>query len=581
MVTTPTPPSPASPPHEPGLLPAVAILWVVAVAAGLAAIVGGQRALTTHLVDSYYYFEAARSILDHGTPTIGWEQGPENKYFPGYAAVLAVASFASGAAPEAVWGPLQLVLYLALALLAVALFRQWGCPPAMAIAASALMAGNVVLVRWCAVAMSDLLAVVCLVAQAVLLGAPRAVEGDAPRLALLPRIARGARAREAVRLAAFVALAGVGVATRIEAAFFQPALLLFDRARARRLWMRPVALALWALVGLGPIVAWAAWLRRAGAPLHYVGEGAEFLSAVGVWHALATLMSTAVRLRHWAFDGPPLATFLALRLLDALWLAILVAAPTGALGPRARRCWLLLWSYWLAHALWYYQSERYNIFVVPLVAILLVDGTRWYVGLWSRRADAPADAAPHDDDAPPSRPPRRHVPFALVLAAIVLVQTQARIAVDDHSKNINASAVPDATWKALADVAPFDRPTTLVVTNAPVAAAALLPARVVFTYDWRAWWRAWAHDLPDPLDLAVRLASLAGLAAGAARHDAPDIVVLVDALGREDARLAAAAQMLLDAAEGSPDPPPPSLRVAALDDAGRLVWLLNPPQARP
>src|SRR5262245_36641653 len=96
--------------------------------ASLASFITVLRGAANHrayLVDSYYAFSGADGIRATGLPHIAWPQGPENKFFPGYAYALALVSFITGQKPVEAWRGLACAEFLAIPILGVFLFRQW------------------------------------------------------------------------------------------------------------------------------------------------------------------------------------------------------------------------------------------------------------------------------------------------------------------------------------------------------------------------------------------------------------------------------------------------------------------------
>ncbi len=325
-------------------------LWTVA---------QGQTGLQRQMIDSYYYFDAARSIQQTGLPDISWPQGPVNKFFPGYSYVLALTSALAGQEPHEAWRWLQLGLLFLLGPLTVLLLRGLGLSAAQAFVAGGVAAGNVLILRWSAVPYSELLCLVCLLGQGVLV----VWRPESWRLC---------------RQIVFCGLAGLAIATRVEALFFQPIFGVLDWRRARLVTSGLIAPAAWAAAGLGPVWLWTLWAsaREAAGGLHYLAEGREEFSWVHYYQKLFTLASTSVRFHQ--FGSPDLFTHLGFRVLWYFFAAALILTPRGLLGRQALWAWVVVWVYWLGHSFWYFSSERYNLFLVPLFALLLVRMAAWF-----------------------------------------------------------------------------------------------------------------------------------------------------------------------------------------------------------
>ncbi len=364
----------------------------------------GQLGLERHMIDSYYYFDAARNIQQSGLPEITWPQGPENKFFPGYSYVLALASAVSGQAPHDAWRWLQLLLLVPLGPLTALLLRGLGLPASQALVAGGLAAGNVLILRWSAVAYSELLCLTALLGQGVL-------------------ILRNPESGRLARQIAFCALAGLAIATRVEALFFQPILGLLDWRRARLVTAGWIAPACWGIAGLGPLWLWALWAsaREAAAGLHYVTEGADEFSWVKYYQSLFTLVATNVR--YYQFGGPDFFTHVGFRLLWYFFAAALIVAPRGVLGRQAFWAWVAVWAYWLGHSFWYFESERYNVLLVPLFALLLVRMMAWLA--LPGRPDGGASAGRHS------------LLFWALAAGVLALQLNGWFVIHVHNLSIN------------------------------------------------------------------------------------------------------------------------------------------------
>lgn len=336
---------------------AAAVLFAASVAVAFAMVWRAQGLLARQLIDSYYYFEAANNFLRDGAPSIDWPQGPENKFFPGYPALLALWSLLCRSSPEACWGGLNLLLLPLAAAGSAALLRRMNQPLEFALIGGAFVAANPTFQRWCALPYSEPAALALLLAQALVLSR-----------ATLP----------AGGVAAFALLGGLACACRVEALVLQPVLLLWDRAAHRHLWGRWPRLAVGAALGAAPLAIWVGWLMARGKWLHYAGEGAQYFEAAAWFLSVIHSMSTAAVIAEVG-DHPATSYFLT-KVLEYGFAFGLLLAPAGVLGREARAAWGILLGYWALHGFWYYATERYNMVVLPLIALLLVRAFAWYAG---------------------------------------------------------------------------------------------------------------------------------------------------------------------------------------------------------
>lgn len=390
-------------------------LLLVATTGALWTVARGQAGLERHMIDSYYYFDAARNIQESGLPAISWPQGPENKFFPGYPYALAVAATLTGQEPHEIWRFLQLLLLAPLGLLTAFLLRGLRLPWAQAFVAGGIAVGNVIVLRWAAVAYSELLCLAALLGQGVLV----AWRPEGSRL---------------VRQVGFCALAGLAAATRVEALFFQPLLAVLDWRRTRLLTGSWISLVAWAMAGLGPLGLWMIWAgARESAALHYLAEGREEFSWLKYYQTLFTLAATNVR--FYQFGGPSLQVYMGFRLLWYFFAASLILAPRGVLGRQALGAWAAVWLYWFTHAFWYFPSERYNLFVVPLIALLLVRMMAWFA-----MPGAPGRAA---------KAGRRAAIFWSLAGGVVLLQLNGWFVIAVHNRDINNNYM-DADYQNVA-----------------------------------------------------------------------------------------------------------------------------------
>jgi len=386
-------------------------LWLVA---------HGQSELKRQLIDSYYYFEAAKGFGETGLPTIGWPQGPVNKFFPGYPAALALWSAITRQAPHESWAGLNLLLIVLFALLVRRLYALWGFSPGLAGVGAALAVGNLILMRWAAVPYSELLCVTLVVGQAVIVfGGARFLPdwGRALALALLGAIA---------------------MATRIEACLFQPLLLVADRSHHRLYWGRPLRIAGGALLAATPLAAWVAWVAAQEGSLHYTHEAVSEFAFNTQWRAFITLVNTSVG--YGQFSSVNFGVYLITKVMIWLFVAGLLFALRGGIGKRAFRAAWVLFGYWLIHGLWYYNSERYNVHVVPLIALVLLHAILWIV-----RPESPVMA---------HHTRRGAIAFWAIVFTVILAQSRSYYVIENHFFFINREGLSDEAYAKIAELLP-------------------------------------------------------------------------------------------------------------------------------
>jgi hypothetical protein len=157
------------------------------------------------------------------------------------------------------------------------------------------------------------------------------------------------------------------------------------------------------------------------------------------------------------------------------FMAMLFVAPRGFLGRRAQVLWCVLLVYWLAHSLWYYASERYNVHVMPLVYFLMLQMFAKYA--WP---EAPAEA---------HRSRMAWLYWALCLTVLVL-QWNGGYIIREHTDTIN-QGLSDEAYRKLSAELPRG---SVVLTDESLALAHLHDGRVWFASDKKAFWTGMAQN---------------------------------------------------------------------------------------
>lgn len=405
-----------------GLLVAAVVVLLVAMGLALGNVMAGQGALERHLIDSYYYFDAAANVARRGVPAIDWPQGPSNKYFPGYGVALGVWSALTGADPWVAWRGLQVALFVAIAPAAVGVFRRMGFAPWVAVLTGALLATNPVLQRWSGVPFSEPLCLLLLLMQVMVASTPQW---------------RGRRVADSwPGVVAMGLLGGAAAATRVEALVLQaPLFAVAWRVGGVRAWGR---LSLAAALVVMPLGAWLAAFSGGRAP-HYLNEGGAYFVFAEYFNSFWNMLANTVRYFQlqagamWLHVG-----------YWATWHTFLVAlfiAVRGVLGPGPRAWAGVLLGYFLLHAFWYYSSDRYVIVVLPLVYGTLAVGVHWLF-----------EQTPH---ATPLASRGNALLMAALLSYQAIAQGGSRFVLDDHVASINTSR-SDADHQQIAAALPAD-----------------------------------------------------------------------------------------------------------------------------
>ncbi|MFH0792821.1 MAG: hypothetical protein V2A74_02180 [bacterium] len=433
------------------------------------------RRQTGQLMDSYFYFSMARSLQDGEGPRVQWPQGPHTKFFPGYPILLALASTVSGLPPDLayVWLNAALLLIVTLLLLALAssLVRLSPSARPMHLLWPSLVLANVVFIRWFVMPMAETAALACVLAQALFVRSLR-------------RRLLGRRLKAASRLLAFLSLGilgGFGAITRAEVVFFLPILILVLRGPLNKNSAPPARTASWALLGLGyfiPFAGWLLWQRFAldQTGIYYIAEGRQNFAWSTVVSQFVYLLNLAVRIPNILSSNPLVNLFHIL--LQCLLVAALVLSLAGAWG----RCWrhaaLCLILYWIAHGFWYYESERFNLLVIPIVVALLWRGL-FLLTAAHRKKQSPT--------------PRAKVLLTLLLIPALAVQLSfGMLAIQNQFDAIARQATPRAELLELRESlirSATGREFPTILTDGGIELGWHLRGRVLFD---------WAHTLDFP-----------------------------------------------------------------------------------
>lgn len=322
--------------------------------------------------DSYYYFSMAEQMRQGQGPSVGWPQGPHNKYFPGYGAwrALFMPRADTPAARMRGYAAGQTLLLALIWSAAFAFGRALWRDYARAAALGSLTVCAPVVLKWAAMPMAEPLAAF-LIAMALTCAAM-----------LDRRASRSPRRRE---LLVILTLCGAAASiTRIEGAFFVLALLSWLVWRRRLPWQRAASIL---AITWAPLALWQLWAAIAwGEGSFYVAEGAGAFDARA---AMAMLLAQPLG----AIKSPPAVpgmslSGLALIAAGLLFFAAWFAAMRGYLGKRIAALGVILAAYWALHALWYYRSDRFNLVVMPLVMAILIEGMGRLADLRRGWADA-------------------------------------------------------------------------------------------------------------------------------------------------------------------------------------------------
>jgi len=357
------------------LLAMAATLYVF----GACAVIVSREARVMPL-DSYFYQSMAANIRDGKGPCVDWPQGPNNKYFPGFAywwalflprhahPDLAMRLYARAHAV------LLLLLMLALTALGRIVWRDW--PVALTFAA---IAGSApIVLKWSVFPMSELMAGVCTTACTAaalpLLRKPARGEPAVLRLAAAER----SRGKRLVALACLIFFGTVGLFTRIETAYVLGLLVLWLLKRKQIRWTGAAGIFLAAAL---PLALWQLWIARTFHEANaYIAEGTRSFQFSSWFDRVLFQINYFIHVPN--VGGPVVFVNDFLMLPSLLFVVLLVVALRGYLGPFSRfSAWLVL-GYWLLHALWYYQSERYNGIVLCFGFVFFMEGLGW---LYHRR----------------------------------------------------------------------------------------------------------------------------------------------------------------------------------------------------
>lgn len=331
-------------------------------------------------LDSYFYQSMAANIQEWKGPRVDWPQGPNNKYFPGFAywwalflprhahPDLAIRSYALAQTV------LLLLLMLALTSLGRIVWRDW--PVALAFAA---IAGSApVVLKWGAFPMTELMAGVCTTAcaAAALFLLRKPARGGS---ALLPG-ATGERCRgtRLVALACLTFFGTVGLFTRLETAYVLGLLVLWLLRRKEIRWTGAAGIFLAAAL---PLALWQLWITRTFHEANaYIAEGTQSFQFSSWFNLVLFQYSHFIRVPN--VEGPVIVVNYFMVFPSLLFMVLLVVSLRGYLGSVSGfSAWLVL-GYWLLHALWYYRSERYNGIVLCFGFLFFMEGLGW---LYHRR----------------------------------------------------------------------------------------------------------------------------------------------------------------------------------------------------
>jgi hypothetical protein len=171
-------------------------------------------------------------------------------------------------------------------------------------------------------------------------------------------------------LTALAVFGAAGVATRVEVLYVLGLVTLWLAFRRRIRWRTGGGVLVLAVL---PVLIWQAWLLLTFSEASsYIGEAANtFDSAKWI---------DGVFYQFWYFIRIPavisghVSVNVILNLVVMLFMASLIVALRGYLGPISHFCAWLVLGYWLLHAFWYYETARYNTIVLPFGLIVFVEG---------------------------------------------------------------------------------------------------------------------------------------------------------------------------------------------------------------
>jgi len=369
-------------------------------------------------VDAYYYMEMGRNLIHGKGLTVGFTQGVPNKFFPGYPILLGIVSI--GSSVDSAWIWLHAVLIPMCGILMAATLWRGGAGRGVAIASAALLVSNYDFVKWATIPYSEAATVFWMLTACLLYlwaGRSEDNEGARPR----PRCAYGKW------LLAGLA-AGMVLLSRPTTVLLVVMLPVYDflavpAIRSRRMSLKALITA--AVAACLPIALYLAYQKALS------GQAVPYVDAYLTGHHMLTpperfMDSISKLMRQYNVIPPSVVLNVLIIFSLLLFYGIVFPAMRGYIG---RGAFLAVWGltiYLVAHSMWYYSSERFNVIVEPLVAYLLARGLEW---LFSR--ETLADEFPE----------WKATLYALTVAVVCAVQLlQGYYVIKDHQQALARDA---------------------------------------------------------------------------------------------------------------------------------------------
>lgn len=322
-------------------------------------------------LDAYYYLDMARNFASTGMPIVRFEQGVPIHFFPGYSMFLGLCTLGH---VDPGWFGLQCFLIAADSALLVLVVRAFGFSTGVALGAGCLLTANCVFLKWAGVPYAELSAVFWILTSVLTF--------------------RWAAGRGGWRLIVPGTLAGFAIVTRLDTAYVVPVLGMLlvvqrnwrptceagvnetsGRVRARHDTGSLVVFLLAAAAV--PFLYFVLKKLHSGNALPYVDE---LVTEQNSSHPAEIFLNSFPRMfRQINTMHPEMWVNFGVIIMHWFFLAVWVISLRGFAGRGMRAVSWVIFAYLTAHSFWHYDTERFNLPILPASIFVFVAGVEWMI----------------------------------------------------------------------------------------------------------------------------------------------------------------------------------------------------------
>jgi len=404
----------------------------VALLAGSALLIYAHRITPYYPADSYFYLSKARNLVQGKGLTVNWNDGYDNKYFPGYSVLVGIADMLSPGSLQP-WFPLQLLCLWVSVLLTFYLFKESGIDALLAATTAGALSLHFVVQKWSAVPSAEPTALVFILLSVLLFRKSmfyreRCDTGEAGR-------GRWSQLLVWVYGLGSFLLAGIAFATRVEAGYLWViGIIYFWYFRKWRSFPAPGLLICGVILFFVPLLIWLLSQPRSegSASLLYIQEFFAHLSLRETGkNFMRYLLSPFLSKRF--ISSSPMAQFL-IYLLNVVGIVSILFGLRGVMGRRLQFVALISVGYMALHSFWYYSYERFMYLISPLLCLLLMSTCRAFVDGGFRGITRSSS--------------QKQALFLIVAMGIFIVQGHySMLHIKDHSAHL---VLPDMDYREVA-----------------------------------------------------------------------------------------------------------------------------------